>query len=77
VVTVSPGLKVFLLSGDGYTPYHIVAVFNENGDVVFHENGHEHACALKATGDPFAFDVWTRSGHWRYSPVGKTASISH
>jgi hypothetical protein len=57
---------VVLASGDGYTPYHMVAVYDRSGDLLFHEIGNEHAFDLEPGPVPNGFIVSTRSSRWEY-----------
>lgn len=65
-VTMGGDRTALVLSGNGYTPYHAVAILDRDGAVVFHEQAPEHAFSLKADGEN-AFKVETRSQVWRYS----------
>jgi hypothetical protein len=66
VGTLGDGRTAILGSGDGYTPYHMVAIVNGQGQLVFHEQADEHAWRLTVGGDGKSFDVDTRSKRWRY-----------
>lgn len=57
---------VLVASGSGYTPYHMVCVYEADGRLVFQEVGREHAFDLEVARDRFEFTVWTRSTGWRY-----------
>jgi hypothetical protein len=57
---------VILASGDGYTPFHMVAVFDGRSTLLFHEQAAEHAWRLAVAPDGKSFDVDTRTKRWRY-----------
>ena len=58
------------LSGDGYTPYHAVAIFDRDGTLLFHEQAPEHAFSVTSDGES-AFRVETRSEVWRYQMASR------
>jgi hypothetical protein len=55
-------------SGNGYTPYHMVCVYDGSGQLVFQEVRDEHAFALDSRAGAVSFGITTRSAAWRYSP---------
>jgi hypothetical protein len=57
---------IVLASGGGYTPYHMVCVYNPAGELVFQEVRDENAFELEADAQQPAFVVVTRSSRWRY-----------
>lgn len=67
VAPMGEGRTVALASGNGYTPYHGVYVYDGNGQLVFQEIDHEHAFDLQADPDEGTFLVMTRSTRWRYA----------
>lgn len=66
------GGLVVVGSGNGYTPYHLVAVYDSSNELVFHEIGLEHAFALDIEDTRRDFVVTTRTGRWKYGPSGRT-----
>jgi len=64
------GGLVIVGSGNGYTPYHLVAVYDSANEPVFQEIGIEHAFALDIEEGRRSFVVTTRTGRWRYGPSG-------
>lgn len=58
---------VVVASGNGYTPYHMVAVYDA-GQLVFHEVGDEHAFEVSSSAGGFV--VSTRSARWEYRLPG-------
>jgi hypothetical protein len=58
---------VILASGNGYTPYHMVCVYNATGKLVFQDIANEQAFELQARETASAFTVITRSSEWRYT----------
>lgn len=76
VMTLSDGHTVVLASGDGYTRYHMVSVFDDEGQLKFHEIGKKNAYRLEAPGptdtssvwrsSDGSWTVWTQSDRWRY-----------
>ena len=67
VIDAGDARLVLVASGDGYTPFHLVAVY-EGGQLVFHEIGDEHAFDLSRTMSGFV--VSTRSAQWEYRVPG-------
>ena len=65
------GRFVLLGSGDGYSPYHMVAVYEPDGRLVFQEMATEHAFALEIEPGGEAFTVLARSRRWKYAPGGR------
>ncbi len=60
---------VVLSSGDGYTQYHMVSVFDRQGQLRFQEIERENAFRLEApeaATDEQSWAVWTFSHRWRY-----------
>lgn len=47
-VELLSGDRVVLATGGGYWPYHLVAVFTADGDLIYHEVGEERAYGLAA-----------------------------
>jgi len=67
VAPIGDGRTVALASGDGYTPYHAVYVYEADGGLGFQEIDDEHAFDLEAGPDEGTFLVMTRSTQWRYA----------
>jgi hypothetical protein len=67
VINAGAGRLVLVASGNGYTPFHLVAVYEE-GQLVFHEIGDEHAFDLSRAANGFV--VSTRSAQWEYRVPG-------
>jgi hypothetical protein len=65
---------VILLSGDGYTPYHSVCLYDAAGELLFQETGSEHAFDLEVEPNTSRFVVSTRSSRWQYA-VGPPSTI--
>lgn len=63
---------VVVASGNGYTPYHLVAVYGPAHELVFQEFNREHAFALDIDESRDTFVVTTRTGRWRYGPIPRT-----
>lgn len=63
---LAAGRTVLLASGNGYTPYHAIAVFDADGTLLFHEQEKEHAFRVRVGADGRSFEVDTRSSLWRY-----------
>jgi hypothetical protein len=63
------GRLLVVASGDGYTPYHMVCVYDADGGLVFQEIASEHAFRLNVEPHTLAFTVWTRSAKWRYGGI--------
>jgi hypothetical protein len=59
---------VVLASGDGYTPYHMVSIYDSDGELLFQEIGQEHAFQLEASRTRPDFTVFTRSAEWHFVP---------
>jgi hypothetical protein len=68
VRNVSGGRTVVLASGSGYTPYHMVCVYDEDGRLLFQDVADEHAFELASRADDSTFVVVTRSSRWEYRP---------
>ena len=69
VMTIAGGQTVVLASGDGYTRYHMVSVFDAQGQLTFHEIDKENAYRLESPETDASSDSWTvstRSSRWRY-----------
>jgi len=66
------GLTIVLASGSGYTPYHMICVYDRGGELVYQEVRDEHAFALEADAEQPAFVVVTRSSRWRYQAQPET-----
>jgi hypothetical protein len=64
---IDGGRTVVVASGDGYTPYHMVAVWDGQRQLLFHEQADEHAWQLTVGSDGKSFEVHTRSKRWRYT----------
>lgn len=64
VLSATDARLVLLASGNGYTPFHLVAVY-QAGELVFHEIDDEHAFDLSWSETGFV--VSTRSLRWEYS----------
>lgn len=73
VAAIGEGRTAALASGNGYTPYHAVYVYDADGQVVFQEIDNEHAFDLQAGPDEGTFLVTTRSNQWRYATGTGTA----
>jgi hypothetical protein len=56
---------VVVASGDGYTPFHMVSIYDDKGDLVFSEANEEHAFALDTA--PNQVTVSARSTRWTYT----------
>jgi hypothetical protein len=67
VLGLRDGRVVLLASGDGYTPYHLVAVYGPDGRLMFLEVADEHAFAVDADASGDGFIVSARSTRWRYT----------
>jgi hypothetical protein len=67
VANMAGGRTVLIASGNGYTPFHMVCVYESDGRLIFQEIGREHAFGIETPQDPFAFTVLTRSRKWRYA----------
>jgi hypothetical protein len=67
VATLSEDRLVVLLSGDGYTPYHMVCVYDLAGQLLFQEIADEHAFELEAEPNASSFVVFARSSRWEYT----------
>jgi hypothetical protein len=67
VRTIASGRTVVLASGNGYTPYHVVCVYDAGGRLVFEEVGDEQAFELEGSGESDEFFVLTRSSRWRFN----------
>jgi hypothetical protein len=61
---------VVLASGDGYTPYHMVCIYDPDGRLRYQEFRDEHAFDLEREPKGDAFVVTTRSGRWEYASKG-------
>lgn len=66
VQSLPDGLTVVVTSGDGYTAYHMVCVFDSAGEMVFQEVAPEHAFRIEVASD-HTFDVLARTTRWRYA----------
>jgi hypothetical protein len=72
-VSLEPGIRdttIVLASGDGYTGFHMVGIYDEKGDLRYQEIAREHAFSLEADGSQPRFQVVTRSStvEYRYEP---------
>jgi hypothetical protein len=67
VIDADAARLVLVASGNGYTPFHLVAVYEE-GQLVFHEIGDGHAFELSPAANGFV--VSTRSARWEYREPG-------
>ena len=67
VAELSAGRTVVVASGNGYTPYHMVCVYDAGGQRVFQEINNEHAFDVKAEDGDSTFVVYARSSAWRYA----------
>jgi hypothetical protein len=63
---VGDGYVAVLTSGNGYTPYHMVCVFSEDGALRYQEVAEEHAFDIRRGNRDGQFDVFSRSVQWRY-----------
>lgn len=71
VDALADGRFVLLGSGEGYSPYHMVAVYEPDGRLVFQAMAREHAFALEIEPGGEAFTVLARSRRWKYAPGGR------
>jgi hypothetical protein len=58
---------VVVAAGDGYTPYHMVCVYDSGGRILFQDVAGEHAFGVEASPASSSFIVITRSAKWRYA----------
>jgi hypothetical protein len=68
VAGLAAGRLVLVASGSGYTPYHMVCVYDASGALMFQEVDDELAFAVAPDDAGRAFLVTTRSSEWRYAP---------
>jgi hypothetical protein len=74
VATLPEDRLVVLLSGNGYTPYHTVCLYDAAGQLLFQEIGDEHAFSLEVVPNASRFVVSTRSTRWQYTvPAASSA----
>jgi hypothetical protein len=59
---------VVVASGSGYTPYHMVCVYDASGELLFQEIENEHAFGSETSVERGSFIVTTRSTRWKYQP---------
>ncbi len=64
--TLSDGRTVFMASTNGGIHNHMVAVYDLQGRLLFHEQGIDNAFRLVVAADGAGFDVETRTDVWRY-----------
>ena len=72
-VYLEPGLRgttVVVASGDGYTGFHMVGIYDQKGDLRYQEIAREHAFGLEADRSEPRIQVVTRSSivEYRYEP---------
>ena len=72
-VYLEPGLRdttIAVASGDGYTGFHMVGIYDQKGDLRYQEIAQEHAFGLEADRSEPRFQVVTRSSivEYRYEP---------
>ncbi len=53
-------------SGNGYTPYHTVCLFDSSGQLVFQEIEKGHAFKLETNEGKTTLEIWDGSNRWRY-----------
>jgi len=58
---------VVVATGNGYTPYHMICVYEPDGTLAFQEMDDELAFAVAPDPAPGAFTVTTRTTVWRYT----------
>jgi hypothetical protein len=66
------GRMVLVASGNGYTPYHTVCVYDADGALLFQDVAEEQAFTLETREDDEGFVVSTRSTEWRYDEPPKS-----
>ncbi|MEW6321268.1 MAG: hypothetical protein AB1635_09275 [Acidobacteriota bacterium] len=64
--TLASGMVVFVASGGGYMPYHMVFAIDPPSALVYQLIAREQAFALERDGDGRGFRVFARSRIWRY-----------
>ena len=64
------GTTIVLASGDGYTAFHMVGIYDQKGDLRYQEIAKEHAFSLEADRSEPRFQVVTRNSivEYRYEP---------
>lgn len=72
-VYLEPGVRdttIVVASGDGYTGFHMVGIYDQKGDLHYQEIAKEHAFGLEADRSERRFKVVTRSSvvEYRYEP---------
>lgn len=67
VTPLADGRTAAIGSGNGYTPYHMVCVYDADGRLVFQEINREHAFGVRSEDSGRAFIVTARSREWRYT----------
>jgi len=72
-VYLEPGLHdttIVVASGDGFTGFHMVGIYDQKGDLRYQEIAKEHAFSLEADRSEPKFQVVTRSSivDYRYEP---------
>jgi hypothetical protein len=65
--TLAEGRTVFVVSGNGYTQYHMVVIVDRDGRVQYQARDSEQAFRLAVGAEASQFDVETRSTVWRYA----------
>ena len=60
------GRTIVLASGSGYTPYHMVCIYDADGSLAFQLIESEHAFRLEADESRPEFFVYARSDKWRF-----------
>jgi hypothetical protein len=69
VRTTSDGHLAVLISGDGYTPYHMMALLNTEDRLAYQEIARENAYRLEVDEQAHVLEVWTKSRRWRYAAI--------
>jgi hypothetical protein len=69
VGTTAGGYTAVLGSGDGYTPFHTVCLFDSNGQLVFQDIEKGHAVKLETDEEQSSWQIWDRVNRWGYKEL--------